>query len=40
MAQSAKKRVEFKKKPANRKNQLKFAKLMQENHKVLSKLSN
>ena len=40
MAQSPKKRVEFKKKPANKKNQLKFAKRMQENHKVLSKLSN
>ena len=40
MPQPEKKRIEFTKKPANRKNQLKFAKRMQLNHQVLSKLSN
>ena len=38
MAQSAKKRIEFTKKPKNRKNQLKFAKRMQLNNEVLSNL--
>lgn len=39
MAQSAKKRVEFDKKPKSRKSQLKFIKRMLENQKVLSRLS-
>jgi hypothetical protein len=39
MAKSEKKRTEFKSKPKSRKTQLKFAKRIAENHKVLSKLS-
>ena len=40
MAQSAKKRIEFTKKPANKKKTIKFAKRMQINQQVLNKISN
>jgi len=38
MAQSAKKRIDFKSRPKSKKTQLKFAKRMAKNNQILNKL--